>query len=362
MTYSDFIYRNLDASLNRASEGLRVLMDLARFGLDAEPYSESLKSIRHELIQLLGRGDSAARLVSARDSQGDVSRPSTDSSLPPAYRDSMDLSEANFRRVEEALRSIEETLRLVDPEKARSTEFLRYRLYDIQKELLSPLLEQSLRNRMDFDLYVVTDSRISRGRPLEWVVREAIRGGAGAIQLREKHSDIRAVLDQARLLRKVTRDEGATFIVNDHIEVALEVEADGVHLGQDDLPLDVARRITAGRMLIGISTHNREQALAAQSGGAGYINMGPVFPTQTKDTPVLPVTVDLIREMVPHLSVPFTTMGGISLDNVAEVISAGADRAAVVSAVVGAEDVAGAARALVDAIRRAKEERESARA
>jgi thiamine-phosphate pyrophosphorylase len=350
--------RTLDACLNRASEGLRVLMDLVRFQFDDPQGSESLKKIRHELIQLLARGDlAAAQLLDSRDSRMDVARPAASSNLPPAYSDTLDLYQANFRRVEEGFRSLEEFLRLVEVATAREVEYLRYRVYDLQKDLMPKALAASHRSKMDFELYVVTDRSLSGGRSHEEVARAAIRGGAGCIQYREKTAPTREFLEQARLLRKVTREEGATFIVNDRLEVALEVGADGIHLGQDDLPLEVARRLTKGGLLIGISTHSVEEALEAQTGGAGYINIGPLFPTDTKQNPMAPVTPELVRMLAPQLRIPFTTMGGIHLENVAQAILAGADRVAVVSEVVSAENIEAAASRMVEAIRRAKEER-----
>lgn len=357
-----FVERNLDASLNRVAEGLRALMDLFRYGLDDGDAAARLKALRHELIrELASTGASAAAWLEARDSQADVGRPSESTSHHGAYRDELDLFEANCRRVQEGLRSIEETYRLTDLPKARISENLRYRLYDLEKAVFPALLARSHRGKMNFDLYVVTDRKIAGDRTLAWVVREAIRGGAGCIQLREKSADIRAFLALAGELRRLTREEGVTFIINDSLEVALEVEADGVHLGQEDLPLEVARRLAGGRLLIGISTHNKEQALSAEAGGAGYINLGPLFPTETKGVPVTPVSVELVREMAPVLKVPFTTMGGIHLENVAEVVLAGADRVAVVSEVMGAPDPREAAKRMVSAIREAKEMREENR-
>lgn len=352
------IYRCIDASLDRAVEGLRVLMDVCRFSLDQTDLSERLKHLRHELVLALSRDFSQRSvLVNARDSQLDVSRPQESSPIPAPYLDEAELFSANMSRVQEAARSLEESLRLFDPAKARQVENIRYRLYDLQKEAQPWVEKLSLRRLMDFELYVVTDRTIGRNRPIDKLAGEAIRGGAGCIQLREKTADIQSFIKYARLLRKVTREEGATFIINDSLDIALDCEADGVHLGQEDLPLEVARKISAGRLLAGISTHNREQALAAEKGGAGYINLGPIFQTATKGVPVKPVSTGFIREMKPLLSVPFTTMGGIHLDNVAEVILAGADRVAVVSEVMGADDVEKAARLLLDEIHRAKEAR-----
>jgi thiamine-phosphate pyrophosphorylase len=357
---NDFFSRNLDASLNRACEGLRVLMDLVRFGWDEEAFSEKLKKFRHDLVGIVGNAPEGVSLVMARDSQGDVSRPSEASLQPSPYHDLSELAGANFKRVEEALRSIEETLRLSSPVLARKVEYLRYHTYDLEKELHPYLQQESHKKKMDFELYVVTDHKLAGDRPLDLLVGKAIRGGAKCIQLREKTADTRCFLELARTLRKVTRAEGATFIVNDRIEIALEVEADGVHLGQEDLPLAVARRFSKGSLLIGISTHNPTQALAAQAGGADYVNLGPVFQTQTKGAPVTPVGIELIRELVSRLTVPFTTMGGIHLENVESVILAGADRIAVVSEVMAADDPEVASRKLLEAIHRAKEKRPQA--
>jgi len=348
--------RTLDACLNRAAEGLRVLMDVARFELNESILSERLKGLRHRLIQSFSNRKFPP-LTQSRESLSDVSRPAEGSPPPPAYPDLAALVEANSRRVEEALRSLEEFSRVVDPTQARSVEFIRYETYDLQKELAMAVASTGVAKLMDFELYVVTDKGLSRGRSLTEVVRAAIRGGAGCIQLREKHDVKKEVLAQARELRHLTREEGVTFIVNDHLDIALEIGADGVHLGQEDLPLDVARRLSRGVLVIGVSTHNLNQALEAQEGAAGYINIGPIFPTQTKGTPVQPVTPKLIQELVPRLRVPFTTMGGIHLDNVREVILAGADRVAVVSEVVSAENIEDAARRMLEAIREAKAER-----
>lgn len=350
--------RTFDACLNRASEGLRVLMDAARFELDDAEISERLKSVRHRLIRLFHPESGAGQnIVFSRDSPTDVGRPAENSPPPSPHRTLSALVEANARRVEEGLRSLEEFSRIDDSRRAREIERLRYECYDLHLRLAERARGLIQESRMDFELYVVTDERLSRGRPIGEIVRKAVAGGAGCIQLREKHLDKRAILSRARELSEICRGEGATFIINDHLDVALDVGADGVHLGQEDFPLESARRISLGRLILGISTHNREQALEAQAGGAGYINLGPIFPTETKGTPVHPVTPALIREVRPLLHIPFTTMGGIHLENVEEVILAGADRVAVVSEVVAAEDVEGAARRMVGAIRRAKEKR-----
>lgn len=197
----------------------------------------------------------------------------------------------------------------------------------------------------DFRLYVITGEKFHPGRNYVEVMEEAIRGGADCIQLREKNKTKKELLEMARRLRELTDRYAVPFIVNDHVDIALAVNADGVHLGQDDLPLEEARRILGPDKMIGISTHKLEEALAAERNGADYIGVGPVFPTDTKEDVVDPVGIQYVDEVVRNISIPFVAIGGIKLHNVDEVLQAGAQRICIVSAVVGADDVRGAAQA-----------------
>ncbi len=194
------------------------------------------------------------------------------------------------------------------------------------------------------DLYVVTCAPLSRGRSNEEVLEAVIAGGGRIIQLRDKDCTPREFYAMARRFRTVTRAAGVLLIINDFLDVALALDADGVHLGQDDLPLDAARRI-APEMIIGRSTHSLQQALEAQDGGADYVNIGPIFPTGTKEHAAT-LGPDAIRTIAPHVRIPFTVMGGITLANIDLVVTAGARRIAVVTAVTQADDMAGAVRAL----------------
>jgi thiamine-phosphate pyrophosphorylase len=190
----------------------------------------------------------------------------------------------------------------------------------------------------DFQLYAITGEQFHPGRPMLEVMEQAILGGADIIQLRDKKSSKREVLQKARALRELTRRYGVTFIVNDHIDIALAVDADGIHLGQDDLPLSEARKIVGNKM-IGISTHKIEEARQAEREGADYIGAGPVFPTQSKEDVVAPVTTGYIRQVAAEIRIPFVAIGGIKLHNVDQVLEAGATRICAISEIVGAEDV-----------------------
>lgn len=203
---------------------------------------------------------------------------------------------------------------------------------------------------LQVDLYPVTCERLSVGRSNLDVLEAAIRGGAKIIQLREKELATRDLYRMALAFRKITADAGMLLIINDRIDIALAVDADGVHLGQEDLPLSAARRI-APELLLGISTHSREEALQAQNGGADYVNIGPIFLTRTKEGVTRFLGPEAIPEIAAGIEIPFTVMGGINGTNIEKVVSQGARRVAVVTAVTMADDMAGAVTALRETIR-----------
>ena len=202
----------------------------------------------------------------------------------------------------------------------------------------------------DYEFYLVTESSLAMGRSNKDIIAEAINGGAGIIQLREKEWAKERYLEEAKILSRICHAHGVLFVVNDYPDVAVQVEADALHLGQEDIPIAQARKIV-GRRKIGKSTHSREQALAAVREGADYISIGPIFPTRKKPNPV---GVGLIRALAPVLKIPFVAIGGIKLENVDEVLSAGATSIAVISAVVEAEDVRAATAAFAHKIHEVK--------
>lgn len=204
---------------------------------------------------------------------------------------------------------------------------------------------------VDWSLYVVTDSGLCGERPLAACVEAALRGGATVVQLREKQATTRRLVELGRALRELTRRYGVPFIVNDRLDVALAVEADGVHLGQDDLPVEAARRILKPGCLIGASVESPEEALAAERAGADYLGVGPVFATATKPDAGVPRGPQLIQAIRRVTGLPIVAISGIDARNAPLAIRAGADGVAVVAAVMGAADVEGAARELAQAVR-----------
>ncbi|MFC0558114.1 thiamine phosphate synthase [Halalkalibacter alkalisediminis] len=192
----------------------------------------------------------------------------------------------------------------------------------------------------EFKLYAITGEEFHQGRDLIEVMEQAILGGVDIIQLRDKTSSKREILQKAKALRELTHKYGVTFIVNDHIDVSLAVDADGIHIGQDDLPLAEARKIV-GDKIIGISTHKIEEAREAEAGGADYIGVGPIFHTNSKVDVVDPVTTTYINQVSNEITIPFVAIGGIKLHNVDQVLEAGATRICMISEIVGAEDIKG---------------------
>ncbi|OGL20100.1 MAG: thiamine-phosphate diphosphorylase [Candidatus Rokubacteria bacterium RIFCSPLOWO2_12_FULL_71_22] len=207
---------------------------------------------------------------------------------------------------------------------------------------------------MDPTLYVILDRTAARGRDLEEILEAALAGGCRMFQLREKEWPSGRLLPLAEQLRRRCRGAGATFLVNDRVDLALAADADGVHLGQEDLPAHAARPLLRPGMILGLSTHDVPQARAAQAAGADYVAVGSMFPTGTKPDFRL-VGPDLLARLRPEIRAPLVGIGGITVENVAEVIRAGADGVAVISAVCGAPDPAAATRRLLDAIRGARD-------
>lgn len=198
-------------------------------------------------------------------------------------------------------------------------------------------------------IYGITAEKFSRGRSNVEVVKEMIRGGIRIVQYREKHKEksIRDIYEECRMIRKTTRDHGVLFIVNDFLDIALLTDADGVHVGQDDLPVEAVRRLM-GNKIVGVSTHSPAQAEAAVAAGADYIGVGPIFETRTKENVCDPVGLTYLEYAVAHVPIPFVAIGGIKEHNIHDVVSRGARTVCLVTEIVGAEDITGMVRRLTE--------------
>ncbi|MBM5807252.1 MAG: thiamine phosphate synthase [Cyanobacteria bacterium M_surface_10_m2_179] len=339
------VLRLLDANLDRAREGLRVVEDWCRFGLDRADLVATLKDLRQRLGLL-----HQERYKQARHTAGDVAagmaHPAQAQRQKPAA-----VVAANCARVQEALRVLEEFGRDQDPALAAEAAAIRYALYDLEVEVLRAGAD--LRARLQAcNLYLVT----SPSPQLEAVVAAALEGGVRLVQYRAKEGSLAPDgqpitdalrLQQAQALRQLCSRYGALFVVNDRIDLALAVDADGVHLGQGDLPPALARRLLGPEKLIGRSTHAISQLREAVADGCDYVGVGPVNATPTKPGRE-PVGLDYVRQAAAESPIPFFAIGGIEPANLAAVQAAGGTRVAVVRAITEAADPAAASRALLN--------------
>ncbi len=208
------------------------------------------------------------------------------------------------------------------------------------------------RNPLPPGIYGITAEKFSCGRSTIEVVRRMIDGGIKIIQYREKrpHKNFRTMLAECRRIRDLTRAHGVRFIVNDYVDLALLSRADGIHVGQDDLPVPAVRKLAGDGMIIGLSTHSPEQAREAVAQGADYIGVGPIFSTRTKEDVCNPVGLEYLDYVVQHMAIPFVAIGGIKTGNIHRVVRHGARTVCLVTEIVGADDITATARSLTDTV------------
>ena len=335
------ILRVIDAAANRAREGLRAIEDYVRFALDDRHLTGRCKQLRHDLTATLER-ISTEHCLAARETQADVG---TALATPSEERreDTAAVLTAIFTRLQEALRSLEEYGKLLDAEMAAELKQLRYRSYTLQRAV--EITRSSLQRLERARLYVLTDGR-SSVEEFERLAGSLVEAGVQMIQLRDKHLGDRRLLERARLLRELTTGSNTLFIINDRPDLAVLSRADGVHVGQEELPVKDARTIVGPEALIGVSTHSIEQARQAVLDGANYIGVGPTFPSGTKSFEHFP-GLDLLRAVAAEIRLPAFAIGGITREHLPEVVSAGFTRIAVSGAIATADDAAAAARELL---------------
>jgi thiamine-phosphate pyrophosphorylase len=322
--------RILDANVNRAAEAARVIEDYVRFVLVDADAARDLKALRHRIAGLLGAR--AARCRAARDAAADPGREPAPAKRP--YRTPAEALAANFRRLAEALRSIEEWSRLESVSVSRAAGAARFDGYVLESRVL--VAADPRRRLAAARLYVLLTRDLAAG-PVERVARMALEGGADVLQLREKGLPDRALVALAARLALLAHRHGALFLLNDRADLAAACGADGVHLGLDDLPVPAARRILGPSAVIGATSHALLEARAALDAGADYVSVGPVFPTATKPS-LAPAGLRYVREAARALDAPWFAIGGLAPANVRSAIRAGARRIAVCGAVIGSDN------------------------
>jgi thiamine-phosphate pyrophosphorylase len=324
--------RVVDANLNRSMEAFRVLDDYCRFVLNDAFLTERWKTLRHRLA---GAASLVSRhgLLAARDTLQDVGTGIQTESEYTRHTPA-GVALANIKRVQESLRSLEEFGKVLSADFARAVERIRYETYTLERSLLRH--ESASQRLAHAKLYaLLTGSQCAAA--LDWTIEQAAQGGVDVVQMREKDKTDRERIERARHLRECTRKAGVLFIVNDRPDIARIVQADGVHLGQDDLPVAAARRVLGAEALIGVSTHTVEQVRQAVLDGADYIGVGPTFPSTTKAFDEL-AGLEFVRAAMAETSLPAFALGGIQLSNVRDVVAAGATRIAVSAALATADD------------------------
>lgn len=326
------LWRTLDAAANRASEGLRVIEDFVRYGQNDSFLTTELKSLRHQLDSTLQRFD-RSQAIQSRDTFGDVGT-TVQGKLEHARADWSDLLTANFKRLQQALRSLEEHAKLVDAEVAASFERARYLTYSLEKMVMTTVAANGA--FPEVAIYVLTDGRAD-GQLFDTIVAKLVEAEVDVIQLRDKNLDDRQLLARADILRKRTTGTATKMILNDRADLAKVSGADGVHVGQEELTVSQARSILGVGKLVGVSTHSMEQARQAVRDGADYIGIGPTFPSGTKTFQEFP-GVKLLGEVAAEITLPGFAIGGIDLGNVEQVAQAGIRRVAVSGCVTKAEE------------------------
>jgi thiamine-phosphate pyrophosphorylase len=340
------VYRIIDANFNRSREAIRVIEEFCRFALNSGPLTERAKQIRHELSSAIGRLN-AGWLISSRDTLGDVGAGKTvvEQLVRSELRDSLT---AGCKRLTEALRVLAEMTQTRDRSVAETIEKLRYAAYTLEKDitLFSDAFEKFSRVR----LYIIITSSL----PAEIIslTCKCAAGGADCIQLRAKAVEDDKLFAIAMEFVRICKDAGVLSIINDRVDVAVAAGADGVHLGQNDLPIEQARKLQLAPLIIGKSTHSPRQLRAACEERPTYAALGPVFATQTKPNAEA-VGLDYVRQAIEILAdtgICNVAIGGITLDNVEDVLRAGAKAIAVCAAVTKASDPTAACGALKEKI------------
>ena len=347
------VLRIIDANLDRAREGLRTIEEWCRFGLNDEDATAQIKHLRQVLA-----GWHSPQIRAARDTPGDLGTALTHAK--EALRTSLlALLQANFARVQEALRVLEEYGKLYNLEMSAGAKQMRYQLYTLDSKLLNPMINSESSSTQ-------TASQTAEQTSQRWqqlarattylvtspvpnflaVVESALKGGIDIVQYREKAAADDERLAMAKQMRSLCHRYGALFIVNDRVDIALASDADGVHLGQHDLPMAIARQILGPDKIVGRSTTNPQELQRALNEEADYIGVGPVHETPTKPGKAASGN-EYVRYAAEHATMPWFTIGGLNAENLAPTLAAGATRVAVVRALMQADDPAEIARSLV---------------
>jgi thiamine-phosphate pyrophosphorylase len=331
----DKILRTIDANINRASEGLRVLEDIFRFVLENKTFSEIFKSLRHQLREL----SKQSGISGAREVTSDVGKDSFGES--EKSRDSVEnILSANFKRVQESLRVLEEFFKPVNENSAYLCKKLRFEVYSAEQSFFSIKIKfKNILSNNKPVLYGIIDTRFSRKNHVE-ICRNLIAGGIEIIQLREKILSDKYVLETAKKLSELCIEHNVIFIVNDRADIAVLCNASGVHLGQDDISVEDAKNLLSPDKICGLSTHSIKQVEKAFEKRPDYIGFGPIYPTKSKENPDPVGGVDNLAEVRKRFpDFPVVAIGGINKSNISNVINCKPHMICVMSGIISSENI-----------------------
>lgn len=339
-------YRILDASANRTTEGMRTIEEYVRFALDASNLTEVAKQLRHDLAAAVGRLP-RLELIAHRDTDADVG---TNVETQSEYQRASihEVIRAAAERVQQSLRVMEEYGKTLDVEFARDVEAIRYRVYSFHRDVELASVASDRKQRLArANLYLLMECLPTEDEFVA-TLRSLAAAGVDLVQLRDKQADDRTLFERAKIASQVARDSDILLIINDRPDIAAASNADGVHVGQSEMPAREARRIVGSGRLVGVSTHNIEQVHAAIASDADYIGCGPTFPGQTKSFAKFP-GCEFLREVhagTAQTPLPAFAIGGIDAANLDQVLDSGFHRIAVSGAVMKADDPVKAAEEL----------------
>ena len=318
----------IDANLDRAREGLRVIEDWSRFGLGRKDLVDKIKNFR----QILGRNHlniyKESRNLIQDNCRGVTHREQFNRKIPE------DLISSNSARVQEALRVIEEFSRDHNIQLSKKASEIRYEIYDLELELLNMSTRKKLKGLInENNLYLITDKK----KNLLESIENILQGGVRIVQHRFKDGKDKDHLDEAIEIKKLCKKYNSLFIINDRIDIALASNADGIHLGQSDLDIKVARKLLGNSKIIGISANNIKDIINAEKNGCDYIGIGPVFKTSTKKNKY-PIGIEMINYLTKDINVPWFAIGGITKENISTLTDNGIKKVAIISGLLNAKN------------------------
>lgn len=332
------LYRVIDANINRASEGIRVLEDLSRFCFDDMSISEKLKRLRHGVRK--SSSDMLGDLIESRDSVNDVGLDISMNLRIDEKTSVIELAAANFKRVQEALRTIEENLKLAGKyDLSKTYELYRFNAYNTEKEFFAAVFKKEKLGKMSRGLYCIISEEHPEGRSNIETAETMINAGAGIIQYRGGSKKTSEKYSECLKIREMTGSSGVVLIINGNVDIAMLVKADGVHIEQDYLPIEKVRELAGDRMIIGVSAHTPDQAEEAVKRGADYITVGPICRTSSKENVCGATWLEYIKYAVRAFKIPFVVTGDIGENNLDEVLACGAKCIALDSELAGAADM-----------------------